>query len=164
MRTTGVSVVLVVLLFAATSMGVATAQQARTAWVAYLSNTEEVPTNTSRATGLASFQLNPGGNAINYWISVDSIQNVMMAHIHIGAAGQNGPVTVWLYPAAPPPVVIQGTFSGMIGSGAITPANFGGPLAGQPLSALINALNSGGAYANAHTSAFPGGEIRGQIR
>ncbi len=165
MRTTGVIVVLVVLLFGATSMGVATAQQARTAWVAYLSNTEEVPTNASRATGMASFQLNAAGNAINYWLSVDNFQNVMMAHIHIGAAGQNGPVAVWLYPAAPPPVVIQGTVSGMIGSGTITPANFaGGPLAGQPLSALINALNSGGAYVNAHTPAFPGGEIRGQIR
>jgi hypothetical protein len=109
--------------------------------------------------------MNAAGTAIDYWISVDNIQNVMMAHIHIGAAGQNGPVAVWLYPASAPPVLIPGVVSRMIGSGTITPANFaGGPLAGQPLSALVNALNSGGAYANVHTSQFPGGEIRGQIR
>ncbi len=162
MRTAGLVVVLIVALFASTSMGVATAQQ-RTSWVAYLSNAEEVPRNNSTATGIASFTVVPAG--VQYWISVYGLQNTQMGHIHIGAAGQNGAVAVWLYPAAPPPVLIPGATSNMIGSGTITPANFaGGPLAGQPLSALINAMNAGNAYANVHTTAFPGGEIRGQIR
>jgi hypothetical protein len=39
-----------------------------------------------------------------------------------------------------------------------------GPLAGQPFSALINALNNGTAYVNVHTNQFPAGEIRGQVR
>jgi hypothetical protein len=164
MRTASLVIILLVMMFASTSMGVATAQQARTAWVAYLSSAEEVPTNSSRGTGMASFQLNAAGNAINYWLSVDNIQNVIMAHIHTGAFGQNAAFAVWLYPAAPPPVLMPGVVSAMIGSGTITPANFVGPLAGQPLSALINAINSGGAYVNVHTSALPGGEIRGQIR
>jgi len=163
MRTAVLVVALLVMLFA--SMGPATAQQAQTAWVAYLSNAEEVPRNNSTATGMASFTLAPGGAGVQYWVMINTIQNVQMGHIHIGAFGQNGAVAVWLYPAAPPPVLISGAYSGMIGSGTITPANFaGGPLAGQPLSALINAITSGNAYVNFHTTAFPGGEIRGQMR
>ncbi len=165
MRTAGLILALVVLLFASTSMGVATAQQAQTSWVAYLSSTESVPRNNSQATGTASFQLATGGTGVQYWVMINGIQNMLMGHIHIGAAGQNGAVAVWLYPAAPPPALISGAYSGMIGTGTIAPANFaGGPLAGQPLSALINAMNSGNAYVQFHTSAFPGGEIRGQIR
>lgn len=87
-----------------------------------------------------------------------------MAHIHIAAAGQNGPVVVWLYPSAPPPRLISGITSSDVASGTITAANFDGPLARQPFSALVTALDPGNAYVNAHTSRLPGGEIRGQIR
>jgi hypothetical protein len=144
-------------------MGVATGQ-ARTAWYSPLSGGEAVPAVNSRGTGYASYELAPGGNALRYFLFVDNIQNVQMAHIHIGAAGANGPVAVWLYPPAPPARLIQGAVSGMIGEGTITTANFTGPLQGQPFSALINAMNNGQAYTNVHTNQFPGGEIRGQIR
>jgi hypothetical protein len=144
-------------------MGVATGQ-ARTAWYAPLAADETVPRVNSRATGMASFELVPPGNALQYYLIVDNIQNVQMAHIHIGAAGAAGPVAVWLYPPAPPARLIPGMVNGMIGEGRITTANFMGPLAGQPFSALINALNNGQAYVNVHTTQFPGGEIRGQIR
>ena len=54
------------------------------------------------------------------------------------------------------------------------PANLVGPLAGQPLSAMVEALNSGNAYVNVHTNDgvppagtgpgdLPGGEIRGNF-
>jgi hypothetical protein len=57
----------------------------------------------------------------------------------------------------------------------ITQTNLVGALAGQPLSALIDALRNGNAYVNVHTNDgvaptdtgpgdFPSGEIRGQIR
>jgi hypothetical protein len=153
-----IGAVLVVL--AAASMGTSTAQQ--TSWIAYLSAAETVPRVNSQATGTAIFQMTSDGLA--YWVYLNTITNVMMGHIHIGAAGVAGPVAVWLYPAAPPPVVIQGSFSGLVASGTITPRNFVGPLANQPMTALINAINAGNAYANFHTQANPGGEIRGQIR
>jgi hypothetical protein len=153
-----IAAILVVL--ASASMGTSTAQQ--TSWVAYLSAGETAPRVNSQATGTAIFQMMPNGVA--YWVYLNGITNVMMGHIHIGAPGVAGPVAVWLYPAAPPPVVIQGSYSGLVGQGTITAANFVGPLANQPMSALINAINAGNAYANFHTQANPGGEIRGQIR
>jgi hypothetical protein len=152
-----------VLLIAAALMGTATGQ-ARTSWYAPLTNAEEVPRNNSTATGQASFELVQGGNALRYWVFISNLQNPSQGHIHIGALGQNGPVAVWLYPSAPPPRPIAGSVTDMIGDGTITAANFVGPLQGQPFSALINALNNGTAYVNVHTSQFPGGEIRGQIR
>jgi hypothetical protein len=147
-------------ILAAASMGTSTAQQ--TSWIAYMSAAETVPRANSQATGTAIFQMTPGG--LQYWVYLNGITNVMMGHIHIGAPGASGPVAVWLYPAAPPPVVIQGSYSGMVASGTITQANFAGPLANQPMSALVNAINAGNAYVNFHTQAFPAGEIRGQIR
>jgi ribosomal protein L35AE/L33A len=166
MRTVRLLVLLLAVVLAAvvlTPAGVATGQ-ARTTWYAPLSGDEEVPRNASRGAGFASFELAPAGNALQYYLFVDNIQNVQMAHIHIGAAGQNGPIAVWLYPPAPPARLISGTVSGMIGQGTITTANFTGPLQGQPFGALVNAFNNGTAYVNVHTTQFPGGEIRGQIR
>ena len=153
-----IAAILVVL--AAASMGTSTAQQ--TSWVAYLSAGDTVPRVNSQATGTAIFQMTPGG--LVFWVYLNGITNVIMGHIHIGAPGVAGPVAVWLYPAAPPPVAIPGAYSGLVGQGTITAANFAGPLANQPMSALINAINAGNAYANFHTQANPGGEIRGQIR
>ncbi len=162
MRTAGLVVALLVMLF--TPMAPATAQQAQTAWVAHLSGADEVPRLNVPGVGFAAFELNAARTGISYWLWVNNIQNVQMAHIHIGAAGTNGPVSVWLYPAAPPAVLLPGPVSGVIGQGTIAAANLGGPLAGQQLTALINALNAGNAYVNVHTSANPGGEIRGQVR
>ncbi len=158
MRTAGL--VIIVLSMSLSTMGVATAQ--RGLYVAYLGGDEEVPRVTTSASGLCAFELTREG--LRYWLQVFDLENTMQAHIHIGATGTNGPVAVWLYPAAPPPVQIQGRANGVIGTGMITAAGFVGPLARQPMTALITALEAGNAYCNVHTARFGGGEIRGQIR
>ena len=153
----------VVLALALIPLGTGSAQQ-RTAWVAYLSGAEEVPPINTQATGQVTFELNAQRTAITYHVIVNNLNNVMMGHIHVGAAGQNGGVAVWLYPAAPPPVLRPGITSDVLASGTITAANFMGPLQDRQLSDLISLLDSGGAYANFHTQMHGGGEIRGQIR
>lgn len=140
--------------------GVATAQ--RGYYIAYPNGDEEVPRVTTQASGMCVFQLTPQG--LNYWLFVNNLENTMQAHIHVGPSGQNGPVVLWLYPAAPPPVQLPGVTSRFIGVGTGTAANLVGPLAGQPLTALIAAIEAGNAYCNVHTMRFGGGEIRGQIR
>lgn len=93
-----------------------------------------------------------------------NIENVTHAHIHMAPAGSNGAIVAWLYPGGPPAQLIPGRSSGTLGEGTITAASLVGPLAGQPLSALVSALDTGNAYVNVHTTQFPGGEVRGNIR
>lgn len=132
--------------------------------------------NTSTARGSAIFQLNAAGTELSYKLIVANVDNAFMAHIHNGPAGTNAPIVVWLFPstAVAPGPLGAGRLDGVIAEGTITAANFVGPLAGQPMSALIDAITSGNAYVNVHTNDgvsppntgpgdFPGGEIRGQV-
>jgi hypothetical protein len=129
----------------------------------HMTGGEEVPSNASRAQGQTMLRLSADGTELSYKLIVANIRNVTMAHIHVAPAGANGPVVAWLYPSGPPPQLIPGRTQGVLREGVITGASLVGPLAGQPLSALMDAINEGRAYVNVHTSQFPPGEIRGQI-
>lgn len=129
-----------------------------------LSGAEEVPPVDTRARGQAIFKLSKDGSELSYRLIVANLMDVLMAHIHLAPAGQNGGVVVWLYPSAPPPQLIPGRTSGVLATGVITEANLTGALAGKTIADLVAELESGNAYVNAHTQMWPGGEIRGQIR
>lgn len=131
---------------------------------AHLSGSEEVPPVATHAQGQAVFQLSRDGTELSYTLIAANIYDVLQAHIHLAPAGVNGPVVVWLYPSAPPPVLIPGRFSGVLARGTVTAADLVGLLAGGTLSDLIDEMEAGNAYVNVHTVANPGGEIRGQIR
>jgi hypothetical protein len=140
------------------------AAHAATSFQAHASGREEVPPNPSRAQGQATFRLSRDGDALRYRLIVANIQNVTQAHIHLAPVGQNGGVVAWLYPGSPPAQLIPGRSQGVLGEGTITSADLVGSLAGGSLDDLLAALESGGAYVNVHTSQYPGGEVRGQIR
>lgn len=139
------------------------AAQAPAVFVAHLWGREQVPTVNTQALGVATFEVAPDGASVRYRLEVSRAVNVQMAHIHIAPPGQNGPVVVWLYPPAPPPQLKPGRFDGELASGTFTASNLVGPLARQPLSALLERMRVGEAYVNVHTVAYPGGEIRGQV-
>jgi CHRD domain-containing protein len=137
----------------------------------HLNGDTEVPANSSQGVGQAVFNLSPDGTSLDYRLIVANLDNPVAAHIHLGPPGVNGPVVAFLFgPAAPG----EGTANGVLRTGTITAANLTGPLAGQPFSALIDALNSGNAYVNVHTNDgvppagtgpgdLPAGEIRGNF-
>lgn len=129
----------------------------------HLTGAEEVPALATDAQGQAVFKLSADGESLSYKLIVANIEDVLMAHIHIAPAGANGPIVVWLYPDAPPPQLIPGRTQGLLAQGVITEDDLVGPLAGEDLDALIAEIRSGNAYVNVHTSANPGGEVRGQI-
>jgi hypothetical protein len=131
---------------------------------AQLSPEEEVHAVVSLASGHAILTLSADGTQLRYRVIVAAIEDVTMAHIHLAPAGLNGPVVAWLYPDAPPAALIEGRSQGLLAHGVLTAADLRGPLAGQPLSALVAALRGGNAYVNVHTSTYTAGEIRGQIR
>jgi hypothetical protein len=139
--------------------------------IAPLSGEEEVPARETHARGVAVFQLNEEGTELRYKLVTGRIDNVVASHIHVGPAGGNGPVVAFLAgPFAPG----SGNFSGLLAEGIITTDDLVGPLAGQPLSALVEEMLAGNTYVNVHTNDgldptntgagdFPGGEIRGQV-
>lgn len=137
-----------------------------------LSGFQEVPAIVTGAEGAFHARLDSRTGQIHFRLSYDGLEgDVVQAHIHIGQAGVNGGVAVWLcsnlaspptpagVPACPsPPAVVEGT---------ITAADVVGP-AGQGVAAgelgdVMRALRTGNAYVNVHTSSYPGGEIRGQL-
>lgn len=101
-------------------------------------------------------------NAIDYRLNIDPLplSTVTSAHIHVGAAGSNGPIIFSLYFSG-----FGVPFNGFI-NGALTAFD----LQPQPANGIssfndaINAILSGGAYVNVHTTAYPAGEIRGQLQ
>jgi hypothetical protein len=111
--------------------------------------------NKSTGTGTATYVLT--GNTLSYTVMVSGLTGAAtQSHIHVGAAGVNGNVIVSHVTAA--------VATGPVSSGTIDltqTINVGtSSITGDSLRVL---LKNGNAYANVHTSAFPGGEIRGQI-
>jgi hypothetical protein len=134
-------------------------------YIAVLSGVNEVPSNATSGTGLATFTLT--GNSLLIDLTFSGLTGPAAAgHIHCCVpVGVNAAVAV---PFAGLPSTTSGTYMNTFDltlastytSAFITAS--GGTVAAAE-AALISALNSGNTYANLHTAQFPGGEIRGQI-
>ena len=97
--------------------------------------------------------------------------NSLFAHIHFAQPGVNGGVAAFLCgggtkPAACP--ATAGTVEGTIGAADVVQVNAPGGgsqgIGAGEIGELIAAVRARVTYANVHTSNFPGGEIRGQIK
>lgn len=124
-----------------------------TVFNAQLSGANEVPPVQTDATGMATFTLSEG--TVTYRIEVENLVEGFAAHIHVGAATENGPIVVDLF-SADPPVTID---DGLLVEGSFTAAD----VTDITFDDLLDLMETGGAYVNVHTSANPPGEIRGQI-
>ena len=106
-----------------------------------LSGVNEVPPVTTSASGEGTISVADDG-AVSGSVTTKGIQGTA-AHIHMGAAGKNGPVVV--------PFTKEGD-------------TFKAP-AGAKLNAdQLKAFKSGDLYFNVHSGANPNGEIRGQLK
>lgn len=137
----------------------------------HLKGHDETPPHDTHAQGQAIFQVSRDGLSVSYRLIASNIDNVVASHIHKGAVGVPGPAVVFLYGNAAPG---GGRHDGVLATGTLTDKNLIGPLAGQPISALVALIESGDAYVNVHTNDgvdppntgpgdFPAGEIRGQL-
>lgn len=153
------------------TLGAAGPALAAGAYTAPLSGAQEVPERETPARGQAVFRLSADGTELHYRLIVANIDNVVGSHIHLAEAGANGPIVAFLFGPAP---AGGGGTDGVLATGTITADDLVGPLAGQPLEALIAQIEAGDTYVNVHTNDgvgdtntgpgdFPGGEIRGQI-
>jgi hypothetical protein len=129
-----------------------------------MTGAEETPPRPSRGQGQLNLRISADGTELHYKLMVANINDVTQAHIHLAPPGSPGPVIAWLYPAGPPAQHIPGRFNGVLAEGVITDAQVVGPLAGQGVAGLVATIRGGNAYANVHTTLYPPGEIRGQVR
>ena len=95
---------------------------------------------------------------LRFELSVSNINAATMAHIHAGGPDAAGPVMVFLFNGP----TTGNNFTGILSSAEITRAStFNGSF---NLDSVLTRMRNGTAYVNVHTSANPGGEIRGQIQ
>jgi len=124
----------------------ATAQQApvKAMETVKLTGAAEVPgPGDNDGSGTIKLTFNPDKGEVCYELSVTNIQEATAAHIHEGAAGQDGPVKVGL--DAPKAGTAQGCKSAD--------------------AALVKTImqNPVQYYVNVHTADFPKGAVRGQL-
>jgi len=126
----------------------------------------EVPAISTGGTGSLAAMLDDGADTISYTLSYSGLEGAgtLFAHIHFGQRSVNGGVAAFLCggggkPACP---AGSGTVTGVIGApDVIGPGGQG--ISSSEIGELFAAIRAGRAYANVHTTTFPGGEIRGQI-
>jgi len=137
----------------------------------FLSGFEEAPlTLSTSGNGEFHARISHNDTRIQYQLSYSDLEGtVTQAHIHLGAKGIAGGISIFLCSnlgngpagtqACPPaPATITGTLTaeGVIGPTAQ------GITAGQ-FDELIEAMRAGVTYVNVHSTLYPGGEIRSQI-
>jgi CHRD domain-containing protein len=135
---------------------------------ATLSGYEETPSTLSTA-GHGKFKavIDDRAMTIEYELSFDDLEGgaALAAHIHLGQRATSGGVSAFLCgggtkPPCPP--------AGGTVTGTIVPSDVIGPtaqgIAPGEFDELVRAIRAGFTYANVHSTARPGGEIRGQIQ
>jgi hypothetical protein len=138
---------------------------------ATLESYQEVPALSSAASGSFRAKIDKQAGTIQWELAYSDLEgSALQAHIHFGQHSVNGGVSVFLCTnlgngpagtlACPSP---SANLNGVIVASSIL-----GP-AGQGLSAgefdeLVAAMRRGVTYVNVHSSTWPGGEIRGQIK
>jgi hypothetical protein len=110
---------------------------------ANLSGFNEVPPTQSVASGMVSIRMVADDGVLEVTFSAANLAGDMTgAHIHLGGVGQNGGVSLNLDASS-------SSFSSSY------------DISGN--ADIVSALRGGGAYVNVHSSAYPAGEIRGQV-
>lgn len=126
-----------------------------------LSGEEEVGPVTTDTTGMALLHVDRERTEIRYRLTIrdaTDILGVAGAHLHCAPAGQNGPVVAFLAGQSP------GGYDGTVEMRAtLTDANIINATCGANVADLVQSMLAGEVYVNVHSTANPGGEIRGQI-
>jgi hypothetical protein len=118
---------------------------------------QEVPPVVTEASGEMALVLNEERTELAFELNVMNLDPVEIAaaHLHLGAAGVNGPVIF---------VLSDVSFESPL-SGVLTEVD----LAAQPSLGVetfddaVEMMLQGMVYVNVHSTAFPDGEIRGQV-
>lgn len=166
---------LMTLALTATGLAVAYAQGGGARVRAELRPFDEVPAVSSSASGTFRAAIDERGERVAYELTFANLEaDVTQSHIHTAQPGVNGGIMVWLCqtpataanaPAGTPscPGPRGGTVSGEFSAADVIGPAAQGVSPGE-FAEFLRAIRNGVAYANVHSTMFPAGEIRGQIR
>jgi hypothetical protein len=146
---------------------------------------QENPDISTTGTGAFEARIADDDQSISYTLSYSGLEGtVMQSHIHFGKPAVTGGISIWLCyttlvtkPPAPAsddlPVCPQsGEITGVLHPNdvvgptanlAAVPPNFGQGIEPGAFAEILAAIRAGHAYANVHSTKWPGGEIRAQI-
>ena len=146
---------------------VSTAAQAQTTHVAVLDGLQENPSISTTAIGVFIVAIAADEQSLNTVLNYSPLEGGMVlgAHIHVAREFVNGGIVIHLCgsggkPACPTPA---GQVTATVTAADVVDVAAQGIAAGE-LAEVIRAMRRGATYVNVHSTAFPGGEIRGQIR
>jgi hypothetical protein len=138
---------------------------------AKLTGFQEVPPKLSPSMG--SFEATVTGDTLSYRLTYTKLSSpAFMAHIHFAQPAVNGGIFLWLCgsakapgPAGTPTCPPEG---GTVSRSGVTAADIQAlpdqNLKAGDLAGVLSIVRAGDAYANVHTTNFPGGEIRGFVK
>ena len=110
-----------------------------------LAGAQQVPPVETSGSGTAELAYDPATRMLTWSVSYSGLSSsATMAHFHVGAAGKNGPVAVWISKKGEP------VTSPIKGEATLTPEQ-------------AQQFTAGDWYINVHTQTHPAGEIRGQV-
>lgn len=139
---------------------VSSSAQAQTInFTAALSGGNQVPGVSTGSVGTGTVSINLATMVVTYRIDVYNMPvGTTAAHFHIGAPGVAGPVVV-NFPVA---VNISNDFA-ITGTASSTDLTMRAAQGINSWEDFVQALLLGNVYINVHSTANPGGEIRGQV-
>lgn len=119
----------------------------------------------TEASGRLTMSLGADGRTLHYQLEVTALEDAFMSHLQYGGPEDRyGPIVVWLFPEdGRRREVVEGRFDGVLARGEIRDRDLSGPLAGQGVGALIEAIKEGMIFADVHTRRHVPGELRGQV-
>jgi hypothetical protein len=138
---------------------------------AKLTGFQETPPTLSPSSG--TFQATVIGSTLSYRLTYTKLSTpATQSHIHFAQPGVAGGIFLWLCQSATKPgpagTPICPPDGGTVSRSGVTAADIQG-LPAQNLTAgdfagFLRIISAGEAYVNIHTTAIPGGEIRGLVR
>jgi hypothetical protein len=145
--------------------------QASGVFVATLSGGEEVPPVQTNTSGKAQITFNEDDTEADFRLQVRAGERITQAHIHCAAKGVNGPIVAFLAGLNTQGYDVDGIFpwidNAILTDTSVIPSdpqkNPTCPVVINNLRDLIKAMRDGNTYANVHSVAHMGGEVRGQI-
>ena len=151
-----------VLLLTAVGLATVALGQQAVEFGADLTGAQEVPPVTTNAAGAVKVTANTERTELAFELEVRNGTRMLAAagaHFHCAPQSQNGPVIIFL--AGELSGGLNGRFEA---KGTLTQANITNTACGATLAEVVQAMQQGRVYANVHSTANPGGEIRGQLR